>query len=108
MTISALLNKVLGMLNFCDKGWCESKGRYLPVCVGLRYTEVIREPSCFRVTVTSKKERVPFTSFSRVNFIEACIELSFLFFVNFLAFPITFLAFSFAVFCEFSRISNYV
>ena len=61
MTLSALLNKVLGMHNFCDKGWCESKGRYLPVCVGLRYTEVIREPSCFRVTVTSKKESVPYT-----------------------------------------------
>ena len=42
-----------------------------PLCVSLRYAEVIRESSCFRVTVTSKKESVPITSFSRVNFIEA-------------------------------------
>ena len=33
VTLSAPLNKVLAMLNFCDKGWCESKRRYLTKCV---------------------------------------------------------------------------
>ena len=67
MTIYRLLWRVLTTETLCCSGWCDEKSRYLFVCVGFLYTDMLISPLSQCRSRTSRYGKTPSDSISWVN-----------------------------------------
>ncbi len=76
--LSARVRSVRATVILCARGWWESKSRYLSVWVFFLNTDMVKEPSEWRVTLVSRNGSVPSTSVLMVNWMVGSIEFRWL------------------------------